>query len=73
MGDFVRRIVYINRTTLPTERNWTVLNLEAGGYCLGIKRLRGYVWSTPVVIYSDRKALESIGRVGEHIAEFNAG
>ena len=62
----VRPIVYISRSTLPSERNWTVLDLEAGGIVWAIKRLRGYLWSTKFIIYSDHKALESIGKVGEH-------
>ncbi|CAB1106763.1 unnamed protein product [Ectocarpus sp. CCAP 1310/34] len=61
-------IVYISRATLPAERNWTVLDLEAGGIVWAIKRLRGYLWSTKFIIYSDHKALESIGKVGEHNA-----
>ncbi|CAB1101076.1 unnamed protein product [Ectocarpus sp. CCAP 1310/34] len=64
----VRPIVYISRATLPAERNWTVLDLEAGGIVWAIKRLRGYLWSTKSIIYSDHKALESIGKVGEHNA-----
>ncbi|CAB1111208.1 unnamed protein product [Ectocarpus sp. CCAP 1310/34] len=64
----VRPIVYISRATLPAERNWTVLDLEAGGIVWAIKRLRGYLWSTKFIIYSDHKALESIGKVGEHNA-----
>ncbi|CAB1107749.1 unnamed protein product [Ectocarpus sp. CCAP 1310/34] len=64
----VRPIVYISRATLPAERNWTVLDLEAGGIVWAIKRLRGYMWSTKFIIYSDHKALESIGKVGEHNA-----
>ena len=64
----MRLIVYISRATLPAERNWTVLDLEAGGIVWAIKRLRGYLWSTKFVIYSDHKALESIGKVGEHNA-----
>ncbi|CAB1107844.1 unnamed protein product [Ectocarpus sp. CCAP 1310/34] len=59
----VRPIVYISRATLPAERNWTVLELEAGGIVWAIKRLRGYLWSTKIIIYSDRKSLESIGKV----------
>ncbi|CAB1099916.1 unnamed protein product [Ectocarpus sp. CCAP 1310/34] len=68
LDDSVRPIVYISRATLPAERNWTVLDLEAGGIVWAIKRLRGYLWSTKFIIYSDHKALESIGKVGEHNA-----
>ncbi|CAB1121588.1 unnamed protein product [Ectocarpus sp. CCAP 1310/34] len=64
----VRPIVYISRATRRAERNWTVLDLEAGGIVWAIKRLRGYLWSTKFIIYSDHKALESIGKVGEHNA-----
>ncbi|CAB1108996.1 unnamed protein product [Ectocarpus sp. CCAP 1310/34] len=64
----VRPIVYISRATVPAERNWTVLDLEAGGIVWAIKRLRGYLWSTTFIIYSDHKALESIGKVGKHNA-----
>lgn len=55
-------------STLPTERNWTVFDLEAGGIAWAIKRLRGYNWSTKLVICPDHKALESIGKAGEHNA-----
>ncbi|CAB1103607.1 unnamed protein product [Ectocarpus sp. CCAP 1310/34] len=64
----VRPIVYISRATLPAERNWTVMDLEAGGIVWAIKRLHGCLWSTKFIIYSDHKALESIGKVGEHNA-----
>ncbi|CAB1116486.1 unnamed protein product [Ectocarpus sp. CCAP 1310/34] len=37
----VRTIVYISRATLPAERNWTVLDLEAGGIVWAFKCLRG--------------------------------
>ncbi|CAB1117464.1 unnamed protein product [Ectocarpus sp. CCAP 1310/34] len=64
----VRPIVYISRAALAAERDWTVLDLEAGGIVWAIKRLRGYLWSTKFIIYSEHKALESIGKVGEHNA-----
>ncbi|CAB1103025.1 unnamed protein product [Ectocarpus sp. CCAP 1310/34] len=65
---FVRPILFVSRATLESERNWTVLDLEAGRIVWAIKRLRGYFWSTHFLIYSDRKALESIVKVGEHNA-----
>ncbi|CAB1119356.1 unnamed protein product [Ectocarpus sp. CCAP 1310/34] len=68
LDGLVRPNVYISRATLPAERNWTVLDLEAGGIVWAIKCLRGYLWSTKFIIYSDHKALESIGKVGEHNA-----
>ncbi|CAB1113095.1 unnamed protein product [Ectocarpus sp. CCAP 1310/34] len=64
----VRPIVYVSRAALLAERNWTVLDLGAGGIVWAIKRLRGYLWSTKFIISSDHKALESIGKVGEHNA-----
>ena len=42
----VKPIVYISRATIPSERNWTALDLEAGGIIWALKRLRGYLWST---------------------------
>ena len=33
-----------------------------------MKRLRGYLWGTKFRIFSDHKALESIGKVGGHNA-----
>lgn len=44
---------------------WT---FKAGGIVRAIKRLRGCIWSTKLVIYSGHKALESIGKLGEHNA-----
>ncbi|CAB1120470.1 unnamed protein product [Ectocarpus sp. CCAP 1310/34] len=64
----VRPIVYISRATVPAERNWTVLDLEASSIVWATKRLRGYLWSTKIVIHSDHKALKSIGKVDEHNA-----
>ncbi|CAB1111666.1 unnamed protein product [Ectocarpus sp. CCAP 1310/34] len=58
----VRPIVYICSATLPAERTWTVLDLEAGGIVWAIKRLRGYLWSTKFIIYPDHKSLESIAK-----------
>ncbi|CAB1097130.1 unnamed protein product [Ectocarpus sp. CCAP 1310/34] len=64
----VRPILFVSRATLESERNWTVLDLEAGSIVWAIKRLRGYFWPTHFLIYSDHKALESIVKVGEHNA-----
>ncbi|CAB1116433.1 unnamed protein product [Ectocarpus sp. CCAP 1310/34] len=38
----VRPILFVSRATLESERNWTVLYLEAGSIVWAIKRLRGY-------------------------------
>ena len=67
-GDSVRPIAYIGRATLDPERHWTSLDLEADIIGWAIKRLRGYLWGTKFRIFSDQKALESIGKVGDHNA-----
>ena len=59
---------YISRATLDSERHWTPLDLEAGSIVWALKRLRGYLWGTKFRIFSDHKALESIGKVGNHNA-----
>ena len=64
----VKPIVYISRATLPSERNWTPLDLEAGSIIWAIKRLRGYLWRNKFRIFSDHQALENIGKVGDHNA-----
>ena len=64
----VRPVAYISRATLDSERHWTPLDLEAGSIVWSIKRLRGYLWGTKFRIFSDHKALESIGKVGDHNA-----
>ena len=64
----IKSIAYISRATLDSERHWTPLDLEAGSIVWALKRLRGYLWGTKFRIFSDRKALESIGKVGGHNA-----
>ena len=64
----VRPIVFINRTTLDNERSWTPFYLEVGSIVWAIKRLRGHLWSTNFLIYSDHNALENITKVGDHNA-----
>ena len=36
-------IAYISRATVDFERNWTLLNLEAGSIIWAIKRRRGFL------------------------------
>ena len=62
----IKSIAYISRATLNSERHWTPLDLEAGSIVWALKRLRGYLWGTKFSIFSDHKALESIGKVGNH-------
>ena len=66
--DSVRPIAYITRVTLDSERHWTPLDLEAGSIVWAIKRLRDYLWGRKLRIFSDQNTLESIGKVGDHIA-----
>ena len=64
----MKPIAYISRAMLDSERHWTPLDLEAGSIVWALKRLRGYLWRTKFRIFSDHKALESIGKVGNHNA-----
>ena len=41
---------------------------QAGSIVWALKRLRGYLWGTKFRVFSDHKALESIGKVGNHNA-----
>ena len=51
---------------LDSERHWTPLDFEAGSIAWALKRLRGSLWGAKFRILSDHKALESIGKVGNH-------
>ena len=64
----IKPIAYTSRATLDSERHCTPLDLEAGSVVWALKRLRGYLWGTKFRIFSDHKALESIGKVGNHNA-----
>ena len=64
----VRPIAYTSRATLDSEWHWTPLDLEAGSLVWSIKRQGGYLWGTMFRIFPDHKALESIGKVGDHNA-----
>ena len=64
----VRPIAYASRATLDSERHWTPLELEAGSIVWATKRLQGYLWGTKLCIFSDHKALENVGKVGDHNA-----
>lgn len=64
----VNPIVNISRATIPAERNWTVLDLEAGGIIWALRRLLEYLWSTHFEIYTDHQTLTSIAKVNEHDA-----
>ena len=64
----VRPIAYVSRATLDSERHWTPLDSKARIIVWGIKRIRGYLWGTKFRISSDQKALENMGKVGDHNA-----
>ena len=64
----MRPIAYISRATVDSEKHWNPLDLEAGSILWAIRRLRGYLWGTKFRVFSDHKALESIGKVGDHNA-----
>ena len=64
----VKPIAYISRATLDSESHWTPLDLEAGSIVWALNRLRCYLWGTKFRIFSDHKALESIGKVGNQNA-----
>ena len=64
----MKPIAYISSATLGSERHWTLLDLVAGSIGWALKRLRGYLWGTKFRIFSDHKALESLGKVGNHNA-----
>ena len=64
----MKHIAYISRATLDSERQWTLLDWEAGSIVWALKRLRGYLWETNFRTFSDHKALESIGKVGNNNA-----
>ena len=64
----MKPIAYISRAALDSERHWTPLYLEAGSIVWALKRLGGCLWGTKFRIFSDHKALESIGKAGNHNA-----
>ena len=59
-------IAYISRATLNPERHWTPLGLEASSIVWDLKRLRSHLQDPKFRIFSDHKALESIGKVRNH-------
>ena len=61
-------IYRLHQPHYPRFRDWTPVDLEAGGIVWAIKRLRGDLWGTRFHVFSDHKALESIGKVGDHNA-----
>ena len=64
----VRPIAYVSRGNLDSKRHWTPLDLKPDSIVCAIKRLRGYLWGTKFGIFLGHKALENIGKVGDHNA-----
>ena len=64
----IKPIAYISRANLDSKRHWTPLDVEAGSIVWALKRPRGYLRGTKFRIFSDHKALEKIGKVGNHTA-----
>ena len=62
----IHRIVFISRATIEPERHWTPLDLKADNIVWSIKRLRGCLWGTNFLFFSDHKALESLDKIAEH-------
>ena len=69
----IRPIVLSSRATHESEHHWTPLDLEAGSIVWSIKRLRGYLWGTPLRIFSDHEALESLAKLLSKPPESNDG
>ena len=64
----VRPIAYISRATIDREGHWTQLDLEAGSIVLTIKRPGRHLWGAKCRMVWDHKALENIGKVGDHLS-----
>ena len=50
-------IVYISRTLIPAERNYSVSELECLGFLWSIKKLGAYVEAHPFTVITDHSAL----------------
>ena len=61
----IRPIVYISRATLPNERNWTPIELEAGCILWSIRRLRRYLFNIFFLIFTYYECLQQISKIGE--------
>ena len=61
----IRPIVHISRASLPNERNWTPMELEAGCVVWSIRRLCGCFFSVLFLIFTDRECLQQISKIGE--------
>lgn len=53
---------------LDSEGHWAPLDLEAGIIDWVIELFQGYLWNTKSHTLFDHKALESMGKVGDHNA-----
>ena len=65
---YVRHIAYISRATLNSERHWTPLDLENGSNVWVSNAFGDTSGARKFSVFSGHKALESIGKVGDHNA-----
>lgn len=65
----IRRILFISRVTIESERHWTALYLvtrESPSRVWSINRLRVLLWGTAFCVVSGQKVLESPDTIAEH-------
>ena len=61
----IRPIVNISRATFTNERDWTLMELEAGCVVWNIRRLRRYLFSVFFLILTDHECPQQISKIGE--------
>ena len=61
----IRPLLYINRTTLPSEKNWNTSELECGALVWAIKKLRVFLCGIPFELYTDHQPLLSFISMSE--------
>ena len=70
---YIRSIVYVSRTSLTNDRNWTLMELEAGCVVWSIRRLRRYLLSLLFLIFRDHECFQQISKIGETSPASNDG
>ena len=61
----IRPLLYISRTTLPSEKNWDTSELECGALVWAIKKLRVFLYGIPFEAYTDHQPLLSFISMSE--------
>ena len=61
----IRPIAYISRATLADKRNWTSMELEAGCVICSIRRLRRYLFSVFLLIFTNDHECLQQRKIGE--------